>query len=50
LVDNRDLFIPLAFDAPVRGAPVGILSSRLIWKNMVGLPDGEETLKICITV
>jgi len=24
---------PLAFDAPVQGVPVGILLSRLVWKN-----------------
>ena len=24
---------PLAFDAPVRGVPVGILPSRLVWNN-----------------
>jgi len=24
---------PLAFDAPVKGVPVGILQSRLVWKN-----------------
>jgi len=26
-------FIPLAFDAPVKEVPVGILQSRLVWKN-----------------
>jgi len=26
-------FIPHAFDAPVRGVPVGILPFRLVWKN-----------------
>jgi len=26
-------FIPLAFDAPVRGVPVGIAPPRLVWKN-----------------
>jgi len=29
-------FIPLAFDAPVRGVPVGIFPSRLVWKNENG--------------
>jgi len=24
---------PLAFDAPVRGVPVGIAPRRLLWKN-----------------
>jgi len=27
------LSYPLAFDAPVRGVPVGIVPSRLVWKN-----------------
>jgi len=27
------LSYPLAFDGPVRGVPVGILPSRLVWKN-----------------
>jgi len=26
-------FIPLAFDAPFMGVPVGILPSRLVWEN-----------------
>jgi len=30
---NRNFFIPLAFDAPVRRVPVGILPSRLVWEN-----------------
>ena len=35
----------------VRGVPVGILPSCLVWKTwMVWLPDGEKTLSICITV
>ena len=27
------LSYPLAFDAPVRGIPVGISASPLVWKN-----------------
>ena len=52
LVANRDFFnTPFTFDAPVREVPVGILSSRLVWKNrMVALPDGEKILRICTTV
>jgi len=30
------LSYPLAFDAPIRGVPVGILLSRLVWKNWNG--------------
>jgi len=33
---KRDIDIfsyPLAFDAPVPGVPVGILPSRLVWRN-----------------
>jgi len=37
---ERDIFekivifsYPLAFDIPIRGVPVGILPSRLLWKN-----------------
>jgi len=30
-------YTPLAFDAPVRGVPVGILPSRLVWKNYNGV-------------
>jgi len=38
----------LAFGAPVRGVPVALLPSRLVWKNrMLGLPDGVKTLTIC---
>jgi len=36
LVENRDFFIPLAFDAPVRLVPVGIFSSLLERKNYDG--------------
>ena len=28
---------PLAFDAPIRGVPVGIAPPRLVWKNWNGL-------------
>jgi len=30
-------YTPLAFDAPVRGFPVGIAPPRLVWKNENGL-------------
>jgi len=41
LVENRYFSYPLAFDALVRGVPVGILPSRLYGKTrVVGLPDG----------
>jgi len=30
---NRHFIIPLAFDAAVRGVPVGILPSRSVCKN-----------------
>jgi len=45
-------FIPLAFDAPAQGVPVGILLSRLVWKKtrMVGLTDRGKSLTICLTV
>ena len=32
-VQNRVLPTPPAFDAPVRGVPVGISAPRLVWKN-----------------
>jgi len=42
---------PLAFDAPVKGVPVGIAPLRLVWKTrMAWLPHGEEILKICLFV
>ena len=51
LVGNRDFFIPLAFDTPVRGVPIGILPSHLVWENYNGgLPDGVKTVRIGITV
>jgi len=41
----------LAFDAPVQGVPVGILPGVWYGKTrMVGLPDGEKTLRICVIV
>jgi len=33
LVENRDFFIPLAFNALDRGVTVGVLPSRLVLKN-----------------
>ena len=42
---------PLAVDAPIRGVPSEYW--RPVWyrkTRMVGLPDGEKTLRICITV
>ena len=45
------LSYPLAFDAPVRGVPVGIFHTVWCGKTiMVGLPDGGKTLRICVTV
>jgi len=39
-------FIPLAFGAPVKGVPVGMLPSRWYWKTrMVGLPDGQKNFE-----
>jgi len=36
----------LAFDAAVRGVPVRVLPSRLVWKTrMVGLPDGKKNFE-----
>jgi len=38
---NRHFIIPLAFDAPVRGVPVGISAPLRCGKTrMVSLPDG----------
>ena len=43
------LSYPLAFDAHVRGVPVGISPPRLVWKTrMVWLPEGEKILKMFI--
>ena len=44
-------FIPPCIRCPRQGVPVGILPSRLVWKNQNnGVPDGEKFLRICITV
>jgi len=46
------LSYPLAFDAPVRGVPVGISAPPLVFgkTRMVWLPDGEKISKICLFV
>jgi len=45
------LSYPLAFDAPVRGIPVGISAPRLYTKTRVAwLPNGEKILKISLFV
>ena len=47
------LFIPLAFDAPVTGSPLDFFFAIPFGQKktrMVGLPDSEKTLRICITV
>jgi len=31
---KSSFFIPLAFDAPVRGVPVGTSPARLVWKKL----------------
>ena len=43
---------PLAFDAPVRGVPVGTSPPRLVQKKtrMVWLPDGEKISNISLFV
>jgi len=43
---------PIAFDAPVRGVPVGMSAPPLVWKKTrtVSLPDGGKILKICLFV
>jgi len=48
---NRHFIIPLAFDDPVWGVPVGI-SAPLWYGNtrMVSLPDGEKISKIRLFV
>jgi len=48
---NRYFIISLAFDAPVRGVPVGMSAPLWYGKTiMVSLPDGEKILKICLFV
>jgi len=50
-LENYDAFIPPCIRCPRSGVPVAVLPSRLVWKTrMVGLPDGEKILKICITI
>jgi len=46
------LSYPLAFDAPVRGVPVGMSAPLRYGKKtrMVSLPDGEKNSKICLYV
>ena len=44
---------PFAFDAPVRGVPVGIAPPCLVWcgkTRMNWLPDGEKISKISLVV
>jgi len=42
---------PLAFDATVRGVPVGIAPPRLVRKTRIAwLPDGEKISKISLFV
>jgi len=44
-------FIPLTFDASVRGVPVGIAPPRLVRKTrMAWLPDCEKISKISVFV
>jgi len=43
---NRDFFIPLAFDDPVRGSPSEYCHPVWCGKTrMVGLPDGEKNFE-----
>ena len=45
------LSYPLAFDAPLRGVPVGISAPRLVWKTRIAwLSDGEKSSKISLFV
>ena len=54
MVENRNVFIPLAFGTPLEGGgvPVGILSYPFVYgkTKMVWLPDVEKTLMICLVV
>jgi len=48
---NRHFIIPLAFDAPIRGVPVGMSAPPLVGKTrMVSLPDGGKISKISLFV
>ena len=33
MVEKRDFSYPIAFDAPIRGVPVGVSAPPLVWKN-----------------
>jgi len=51
LVENRHFSYPLAFDAAVRGVPVGIAPPRFVRKTrMAWLPDGEKISNISLFV
>jgi len=47
---GRKFLYPLAFDAAAREVPVGYCHPVWCGKSrMVGLPDGKNTLRICVT-